>query len=167
MFLPEGVYNRIPQIWILMGLMFISCGLYLGFEYRMIWAYLGMGTISLLRGIWIYNARTEVQRQRHLESLREAREARDQAAAEKKSADEKSADEKSAEDRPAEDQSAATAQSEPTVDQAETEQDALPEMASEQSANDSVVVVVEPRAREPGEPVQYDPYDSLATRQHK
>ena len=161
MFLPESIYNRIPYIWILMGLMFFSCGLYLGFEYLMIWAYLGMGTISLLRGIWIYNARSEVQRQRHLESLQEARETREQAAAEKKSDEEQSA-----EDQPAEDQSAATAQSEPTVDQAVTEQDTPPEMASEQAANDSIVIT-EPRAREPGEPVQYDPYDSLATRRHK
>ncbi len=161
MFLPESIYNRIPQVWILMGLMFFSCGLYLGFEYKMIWIYLVMGTISLLRGIWVYNVRSEIQRQQHLEFLREAREERDRAAAEKKSNEEQSA-----EDQPPEDQSAVTAQSEPTVDQAVTEQDTPPEMASEQAANDSIVIT-EPRAREPGEPVQYDPYDSLATRQHK
>ncbi len=161
MFLPESIYNRIPQVWILMGLMFFSCGAYLGFEYKMIWIYLGMGTISLLRGIWVYNVRSEIQRQQHMELLREAREERDRAAAEKKSNEEQSAEDQSAENQPA-----TTAQSEPPVEPAVTEQDTLPEMASEQAANDSVVVT-EPRAREPGEPVQYDPYDSLATRQHK
>ena len=171
MFLPESIYNRIPQVWILMGLMFFSCGAYLGFEYKMIWIYLAMGTISLLRGIWVYNVRSEIQRQQHLEFLREAREERDRAAAEKKSNEEQSAEDQPAEDQPAEeqpaeDQPAMTAQSEPPVEPALTEQDTLPEMASEQAANDSVVIT-EPRAREPGEPVQYDPYDSLATRQHK
>ena len=146
MFLPEGVYNRIPQIWILMGLMFIACGLYLGFEYKMIFAYLGMGAVSILRGMWIYDARSEIQKQRHLDNLRELREARDVAAAEEKSA--ASVQEASPDTEPvaAPSESAAT--------------------APEPAANDSVLVE-EPRAREPGEPIQYDPYDSLATRQHK
>ena len=164
MLLPESIYNRIPQIWILMGLMFFACGLYLGFEYKMIFAYLGMGAVSVLRGIWIYNARSEVQKQRHLDNLQEARDARDCAAAENQSA--ATSDSVSAEGQTPENQPATTAQSEPTVEQAVTEQETLPEMASEQAANDSVVVT-EPRAREPGEPVQYDPYDSLATREHK
>ena len=86
MLLPESVYNRIPQIWILMGLMFFMCGLYLGFDYKMIYAYLGMGAVSVLRGIWIYNARSEVQKQRHLDNLQEARDARDCAEAENQSA---------------------------------------------------------------------------------
>ena len=150
-----------------MGLMFISCGLYLGFEYKMIFVYLGMGATSLVRGIWIFNQRAQVEKQRHLEALQEAREARDQAAAEKKAKEDQAAAEKRAkEDQPSEDQSAATAQSEPTGDQAATKQETPPEMTAEPAANDSVVVV-EPRKREPGEPVQYDPYDSLATRQHK
>ena len=141
MLLPESIYNRIPQIWILMGLMFFASGLYLGFEYKMVFAYLGMGAVSVLRGMWIYNARSEVEKQRHLDNLRELREARDVAAAEEKSK--------------VGDQAAS-----PVTESAPVED------ASEPAANDAVVVA-EPRAREPGEPVQYDPYDSLATRQHK
>lgn len=149
MFLPENIYNRIPQIWILMGLMFFACGLYLGFEYQMVYAYLGMGAVSILRGIWIYNARSEIQKQRHLDELREARV---RVAAEN--------------------QSAATSDTASAAGEAVTEPDAPVEPVepveptSEPAANDSVVVA-EPRAREPGEPIQYDPYDSLATRQHK
>lgn len=159
MFLPDGVYNRIPQIWILMGVMFIACGLYLGFEYKMIYAYLGMGAVSFLRGIWIYNARSEIQKQRHLDNLRELREARDVAAAEEKSA--ASVREASPDSEPL------VAPSESELVAAPSESAATaPEAAPEPAANDSVLVA-EPRAREPGEPIQYDPYDSLATRQHK
>ncbi len=153
MFLPDSIYNRIPQIWILMGLMFLACGLYLGFEYQMVYAYLGMGAVSLLRGIWIYNARSEIQKQRHLDNLQEAREARDCAAAENQSV--ATADSVSAEGQ------TSSAQETPSRTEPEPVAD-----ATEPAANDSVVVT-EPRAREPGEPVQYDPYDSLATRQHK
>jgi hypothetical protein len=160
MLLPESVYNRIPQIWILMGLMFFACGLYLGFEYKMVFAYLGMGAVSVLRGIWIYNARSEVQKQRHQDNLQEARDARDCAAAENQSA--APSDSVSAEGQ------TSVAQETPSASESATVADAtepLPD-TSEAAANDSVVVT-EPRAREPGEPVQYDPYDSLATRQHK
>ena len=166
MFLPGSVYNRIPQIWILMGLMFIACGLYLGFEYKMIFVYLGMGAVSLVRGIWIFDQRAQVEKQRHLDNLRELRVARDAEAAKKK-AEAENSDTETAEGQP-------TAKSEMAGDQnaAEQEPQPVPEpgpvgAASEPAANDSVVVVAEPRAREPGEPVQYDPYDSLATRQHK
>ena len=160
MLLPESVYNRIPQIWILMGLMFFTCGLYLGFEYKMIFAYLGMGAVSVLRGIWIYNARSEVQKQRHLDNLQEARDARDCAAAENQPA--ANSDSVSAEGQ------ASVAQetpSEPEFATVASASKSVPD-TSVPAANDSVVVT-EPRAREPGEPVQYDPYDSLATRQHK
>ena len=160
MLLPESVYNRIPQIWILMGLMFFACGLYLGFDYKMIYAYLGMGAVSVLRGIWIYNARSEVQKQRHLDNLQEARDARDCATAENQSA--ATPDSVSAEGQ------TPGAHETPSPPASATFADAtepLPD-TSKPAANDSVVVT-EPRAREPGEPVQYDPYDSLATRQHK
>jgi len=160
MLLPESVYNRIPQIWILMGLMFFACGLYLGFDYKMIYAYLGMGAVSVLRGIWIYNARSEVQKQRHLDNLQEARDARDCAAAENQSA--ATSDSVSAEGQ------TSVAQETPSAPESATATDATEPVldTAEAAANDSVVVT-EPRARESGEPVQYDPYDSLATRQHK
>ncbi len=64
MFLPEDVHKRIPQLWILMGLLFIACGLFLGFEYKMIFVYLGMGAVSLLHGIWAYYERWQIQKQR-------------------------------------------------------------------------------------------------------
>ena len=160
MLLPESVYNRIPQIWILMGLMFFACGLYLGFEYKMVFAYLGMGAVSVLRGIWIYNARSEVQKQRHLDNLQEARDARDCAAAENQSA--ATSDSVSAEGQTS---VAQETPSEPEFATVASASESVPD-TSEPAANDSVVVT-EPRAREPGEPVQYDPYDSLATRQHK
>ncbi len=143
-----------------MGLMFFACGLYLGFEYKMIYAYLGMGAVSVLRGIWIYNARSEVQKQRHLDNLQEARDARDCAAAENQSA--ATSDSVSAEGQTSSAQKTSPGTEPETV---ATATKPVPD-TSEPAANDSVVIT-EPRAREPGEPVQYDPYDSLATRQHK
>ena len=65
MFLPESVHKRIPQLWILMGLLLFACGLYLGFEYKMLFVYLGMGAVSLLQGIWAYYARWQILKQRN------------------------------------------------------------------------------------------------------
>lgn len=57
MWLPSPIYERIPQFWLLMGLMFFAFGLYLGFEYQLIFAYLGLGVLCAGRSVWIFQTR--------------------------------------------------------------------------------------------------------------
>lgn len=57
MWLPSSIYERIPQFWLLMGLMFFAFGLYLGFEYQLIFAYLALGVLYVGRSLWIFQTR--------------------------------------------------------------------------------------------------------------
>jgi hypothetical protein len=47
MWLPTPIYERIPQFWLLLGLLFVSSGLYLGFDYRLSFAYLFVGALCV------------------------------------------------------------------------------------------------------------------------
>ena len=59
MWLPSSIYERVPQFWLLLGLMFFSFGLYLGFEYQLIFAYLALGAGCIARSAWIYLIRSK------------------------------------------------------------------------------------------------------------
>lgn len=48
MWLPTPIYERVPQFWFLLGLLFISSGVYLGFDYRLSFAYLFVGAICIV-----------------------------------------------------------------------------------------------------------------------
>ena len=53
MWLPTPIYERIPQFWLLLGLLFFALGLYIGFDFELIFLYLALGFLCLARGIWI------------------------------------------------------------------------------------------------------------------
>ena len=53
MWLPNPIYERIPQFWILLGMLFVALGLYIGFDFEFIFFYLGLGFLCFGRGIWI------------------------------------------------------------------------------------------------------------------
>ena len=57
MWLPTPVYERVPDFWILMGLLFFSLGLYIGFDFELIFVYLAVGLACLVRGIWCFVVR--------------------------------------------------------------------------------------------------------------
>ncbi|MCH9695775.1 MAG: hypothetical protein K0U72_14765 [Gammaproteobacteria bacterium] len=59
MWLPEGVYERVPQLWFLMGVLFITFGLYIGFAYNLIYMYLALGGICIGRSIWCFQTRRD------------------------------------------------------------------------------------------------------------
>ncbi len=44
MWLPTPIYERIPQFWFLLGLLFIATGLYLGFEFTQSFWYIAIGS---------------------------------------------------------------------------------------------------------------------------
>ena len=43
MWLPTPIYERVPQFWILLGLLFMSSGTYLGFDYSLSFIYFAVG----------------------------------------------------------------------------------------------------------------------------
>ena len=57
MWLPSPVYERVPQFWLLMGLLFLAFGLYLGFEFQLIFVYLGLGALCIGRSAWVFVTR--------------------------------------------------------------------------------------------------------------
>ena len=53
MWLPTPVYERIPQFWFLMGLLFIVNGLYLGIDFAISLGYIAVGFVSCAYGVGI------------------------------------------------------------------------------------------------------------------
>ena len=50
--LPTPVYERIPEFWILLSLLFFALGLYVGFDYSLTYLYLAVGVFCFVRGVW-------------------------------------------------------------------------------------------------------------------
>jgi len=57
MWLPKSVYERVPQYWLLLGLLFMSSGMYLGFAYRLAYFYFGVGFFCALWSMWTFSVR--------------------------------------------------------------------------------------------------------------
>ena len=57
MWIPAPIYERIPQFWFLLGLLFIAAGLYLGFEYVLSFYYLALGALCCVYGLAIFMMR--------------------------------------------------------------------------------------------------------------
>lgn len=64
MWLPTPIYERIPQFWLLLGLLFMSSGVYLGFEYTLSFGYFGVGFLCCL-----WSLKIVVMRQRHRQEM--------------------------------------------------------------------------------------------------
>ena len=58
MWLPTPVYESLPYVYVLVGLLFISGATYIGLETGESSFYLGTGTISVLSGVLVYVRRT-------------------------------------------------------------------------------------------------------------
>lgn len=65
MWLPTPIYERTPQLWILMAILFIVLGLYVGFAYKLTIFYLGLGVFCAARGIHIVRMRRNYRRKEH------------------------------------------------------------------------------------------------------
>jgi len=57
MWLPTPVYERLPQFWLLLGLLFMSCGTYLGFDFSLSFLYFGVGFVCCLWSLWVFSMR--------------------------------------------------------------------------------------------------------------
>lgn len=57
MWLPTPIYERVPQFWFLLGLLFIASGLYLGFEFILSFWYIAVGLACCAYGVGIFLVR--------------------------------------------------------------------------------------------------------------
>ena len=57
MWLPTPIYERIPEFWVLLSLLFFALALYIGIEFDLFLLYLVIGVGCFGRAIWIYSAR--------------------------------------------------------------------------------------------------------------
>ena len=57
MWIPTPIYERIPQFWLLLGLLFMSAGTYLGFDYKLSFLYFGVGFVCCIWSLWIFTMR--------------------------------------------------------------------------------------------------------------
>jgi len=75
MWLPTPIYERIPQFWLLLGLLFMSSGTYLGFDYSLSFLYFGVGFACSIWSLWIFfvraHARRALKRQQKKERLQQ------------------------------------------------------------------------------------------------
>jgi hypothetical protein len=62
MWVPTPIYERIPQFWLLLGLLFMSSGTYLGFDYSLSFLYFGVGFICCIWSLWIFSMRLKARR---------------------------------------------------------------------------------------------------------
>jgi hypothetical protein len=71
MLLPDSLYRRIPQIWMLMGVFFIIFALMAGPDFRFFGVYLLLGFASIVRSFWVQAARRRIARGREVTVLTE------------------------------------------------------------------------------------------------
>lgn len=53
MWLSTSVYKRIPQFWLLLGLLFMVTGTYVGFDHNVAFWYFGVGLLSCVWSLCI------------------------------------------------------------------------------------------------------------------
>ena len=63
MWLPTPIYERVPQFWLLLGLLFMSSGTYLGFDYALSFLYFGVGFICAVWSLWIFSMRATARKE--------------------------------------------------------------------------------------------------------
>ena len=66
MLIPDNLYRRIPQYWLLIGVMFLVFGLFVGTTYKLFPAYMGLGALCITRSLWIYQARWRYHKRNEL-----------------------------------------------------------------------------------------------------
>ena len=62
MWLPRPLYERIPQFWLLLGLLFMASGTYLGFEFAVAFVYFGIGAFCIAWSFCIFVMRANARR---------------------------------------------------------------------------------------------------------
>ena len=55
--LTSDIFERLPQVWVLLGLLIIATGLYVGFEHSVVFVYLGLGIFCFVFGLALFALR--------------------------------------------------------------------------------------------------------------
>ncbi len=55
--LTSDIFERLPQAWVLLGLLIISTGVYLGFDYAIVFVYIGIGIFCFVFGLALFALR--------------------------------------------------------------------------------------------------------------
>lgn len=63
MWLPAPIYERTPQLWLLMAVLFVVLGLYIGFAYPLTYFYVLLGVICGVRGVQVWRMRSSFRRE--------------------------------------------------------------------------------------------------------
>ena len=61
MWLSASVYKRIPYFWLLLGLLFMVTGSYVGFDNNVAYLYVGVGLISCFWSLCVYSLRSRAE----------------------------------------------------------------------------------------------------------
>lgn len=62
MWLPTPIYERTPQLWLLMAVLFVVLAAYIGFNYVFTYLYILLGIVCAVRGIQVRRMRLEYRR---------------------------------------------------------------------------------------------------------
>lgn len=62
MWLPTPIYERTPQLWLLMAVLFVVLGAYIGFDYALTYFYMLLGIICGVRGFQVRRMRVNFRR---------------------------------------------------------------------------------------------------------
>ena len=71
MLVPDWLYSRILHIWLSIGLVFLVIAILAGPGFRLFYAYLLLGLVSLARALYIYQARHRFHRRNRVAFLKE------------------------------------------------------------------------------------------------
>jgi len=63
MWLPTPIYEKTPQLWLLMALLFVVLGLYIGFGYKLTYFYVLLGLVCGVRGVQVWRMRLSHRRE--------------------------------------------------------------------------------------------------------
>jgi len=70
MLLPDNIYKRVPQFWMLGGILFLFFGFSAGSDFALFPAYMFFGLVCIARSVWIYQARWQSYRRNEMRILR-------------------------------------------------------------------------------------------------
>jgi uncharacterized protein HemY len=62
MWLPTPIYEKTPQMWLLMAVLFVVLALYIGFGYKFTIPYVLLGLFCAGRGIQVWRMRSKFRR---------------------------------------------------------------------------------------------------------
>lgn len=67
MWLPTPIYERVPQLLLLLGVLFMSSGIYLSFDYELSYFYFGASFACCMLSLWVFSVRLRNQKARRSE----------------------------------------------------------------------------------------------------